>query len=447
MLAWHLGCRYLRRRRAAWLALAAITLTVAMPVVVMGVMQGWVETMAKQSRANESDLTMEPIASGEVADLPALRQTASAVPGVAAVSPFVDTFALMLPKGGDGSYRVPCLVDAMEWSADEAVGRLAPAGLHPAPVFDLQTPPLAPDRRGTGFLTPAWRDHLCLQGLAMMAPLAGLPAALPPYLQPIAGAVVGRELVYGNRLRLGTTVSLTNGGSAKVMVEVSDTIGTGINQLDNLLCLVPLPVGQRMTDLRARGSLPARVAGYRIRCVPGADLHRVSADLESACGMRVRTWMQSRWCQLKFMELQRNILGLVMVCIQVIAVFIVYAVFSTLVAEKRHDIGVLLGLGAQRRQIAGAFLLAGLVACVAGGLLGWAIGWSLLAAINPFTRLTGIPLYPQDVMYTPDAPVSWSPLVPLFFIGVMTVVGLLAVLLPAWRASRIDPIETLRENE
>ena len=170
------------------------------------------------------------------------------------------------------------------------------------------------------------------------------------------------------------------------------------------------------------------------------------ATVSGLTGLSVSTWAERRGNLVKSMEIQRNVIGLVMIAIQLIAVFIVYAVFSTLVAEKRHDIGVLLGIGAQRSAIAGAFLLAGLAACVIGGLLGWALGWSVLAGLKPFSQWTGWTLFPQDVLYTPEAPVSWNPLIPLIFIGIMSVVGLLAVLLPAWRASRIDPVAILREG-
>jgi ABC-type lipoprotein release transport system permease subunit len=139
-------------------------------------------------------------------------------------------------------------------------------------------------------------------------------------------------------------------------------------------------------------------------------------------------------------------MALVMVAIQTIAVFIVYAVFSTLVAEKRHDIGVLLGLGARRRDIAGAFLLAGLAACVLGGASGWLLGWGVLAGLNPLSKALNMPLFPQDVIYTPEAPTSFDPLIPLFFMGVMSVVGVIAVALPAWRAARIVPVDILRES-
>jgi ABC-type lipoprotein release transport system permease subunit len=127
-------------------------------------------------------------------------------------------------------------------------------------------------------------------------------------------------------------------------------------------------------------------------------------------------------------------------------VFIVYAVFSTMVVELRHDIGVLRGIGARRRDVAGALLLAGLTACLAGGVLGWALGWGVLAVLNPLSHLTGIALFPQDVMYTPEAPIAFAWWIPPAFILSMTTIGLIAVALPAWRAARVQPIDTLREG-
>lgn len=454
MLAWHLGCRYLRRRRAAWLAMVAITLTVAIPVVVLGVMQGFVDVSKQQVRANESDLTVEPsFAVGGITPNDRDQQALKKIPGVVAIAPFVETYAIMSPKDSSGDMRnnVPCHIDAVDWAADENIGRIKTHQLHPAPVMDLQSPPISPDRRGSGFLTPAWRDHLCFMGMGLMGPLMGCPASLPPQLTPVPGIVVGRELAYSNGLGMGRNVSLTvpngSGGAVGRMIGViSDTLGTGVYEVDRYTCLVPLPLGQRLADLHAKGTRPARIGGWRVRADDDANLQHVRSAVVRETGMNTLTWMERRGNMVRSLEIQRNIIGLVMIAIQIIAVFIVYAVFSTLVAEKRHDIGVLLGLGARRRDIAQTFITAGLVSCVVGGVLGWGIGWGILAALNPFTRLTGIALFPQDVLYTPDTPTSWNPLIPLFFIGVMTVVGFIAVWLPAWRASRIDPIETLREN-
>ncbi len=453
MLSWHLGMRYLRKRRTAWLALAAITLTVAVPVVVLGIMQGFVDITRKQVRANESDLTIEPgFVSSGIIDQPELRRDLLALRGVAHLAPFVSTYSILTPTGmGDGRQNLPCLVDAVDWQADWEMGRLTTLVLHPAPVLDLHAPPLPPAQRGSGFLTPDWRDHLVLIGMELGLAMAGAPAPLPPRLRPHPGMVVGREMAYSNWLHPGELVQLvvpngSGGTTGRVIAEISDTIGTGVYEVDRYAGILPLPLGQRLADLQARGERQARLSGYRLQIAAGAELGAVKALVRQESGERVSTWMERRGNLVKSMEIQRNIIGLVMILIQIIAVFIVYAVFSTMVAEKRHDIGVLLGIGATRGDIAGAFLLAGLAACLVGGLLGWGLGWWFLLGINPLSKRFGISLFPQDVLYTPDAPISWNPLIPLLFIGVMSGVGLLAVLLPAWRASRIDPIDILREG-
>lgn len=454
MLAWHLGLRYLRKRRAAWLALAAITLTVAVPVVVLGVMQGFVDVTRRQVRANEPDLTAETSwRSGPLVDRPERRRALAALPGVAAIAPFVSTYAILAPKlnSADATINLPCLVDAIDWTLDTALGRLAEATLHAAPVTDLKSPPIPPSRRGSGLITPAWRDHLALMGMELMSPLGMTPLPLPPRQRPHPGLVVGRELARDHGLRPGLLVQValpnsTGGLTGQVTAEISDTIGTGIYEVDRTVALLPLPLGQRLADFHPRGQREARLSGWRIALADGADSKLVQAAVDDLTGLRVSTWQERRGNLVKSMEIQRNVIGLVMIAIQIIAVFIVYAVFSTLVAEKRHDIGVLLGIGARRSAIAGAFLLAGLAACVIGGLLGWIIGWSVLAGLNPLSHHTGLTLFPQDVLYTPEAPISWNPLIPLIFIGIMSVVGLLAVLLPAWRASRIDPVAILREG-
>ena len=446
MLAWHLGWRYLCRRRAAWLAIAAITLTVAVPVVVIGVVQGFYDVTVRQTRANEADLTVTSSWFGDGVPLTSRGQLEH--PAVVRVAPFVSFFALMVPRTGhnDSNQGLPAQVDAVDFAADQALGRLAAATLHPAPVTDLSSPPVSPDRRGSGFLTRNWRDHVALEGLALAGGLGVGALPLPPMAKPPPGLIAGRELLYGSGIGLGMTVQLAAATGAKVNAEISDTVGTGILEVDRFAAVVPLEVGQTLAGYQAKPTRPAQVGGWRVQTKGDVDLDRTAWELRDRSNLRVDTWMDRRGNLLLSLKLQRNIMALVMVAIQTIAVFIVYAVFSTLVAEKRHDIGVLLGLGAKRRDIAGAFLWAGLVACLLGGVAGWALGWGVLAALNPLSRYFKTPLFPQDVIYTPEAPTSFDPLIPLFFIGIMAVVGVIAVALPAWRASRIVPVDILREG-
>jgi ABC-type lipoprotein release transport system permease subunit len=461
MLATHLGLRWLLRRRAAWLAFASVVLTVTVSIAVMGVVQGFVEVMQRQIRANESDLTLTPgFGEDGVEDSRSYRDFLRERPEVSNVAPSISGYCLVSPRwAGDvgNGFRdsFPALFDAIEWEADDAIGRLPAYTLHRSPEIDLKAPPIPAEQRGSGFLTPAWREHLAIMGGNLVMGLGALP--LPPVATPRAGAVVGQELAFLNSLlpgdgtRPGTRLNLTvpngrGGVVGRIDVEISDTIGTGIYEVDRLNCLIPLPLGRRLAGFNSRDGHADLVTAFRIDVNPNTELSSAAMALQTHTQEPVRTWQQQRQHLVKGAIQQRNIMGLVMILVQMLAVFIVYASFSTLVVQQRRDIGVLLGIGASGSVISGAIILAALFCCVIGGLIGWACGWGVLAILNPLSTFFGVPLFPQDFFYSPDTPISYDPLVPVIYVAVMTVIGLLAALIPAWRASSVDPVEILREG-
>ncbi len=462
----HIAWRYLRTRRAAWLALIAVTLTVWVPVAVMGVMQGWLEVWRHQIRAAEADLTITAPRAFYALPLGFGAQTLADIPGVQAIAPFISSEAVLALHGrnriGDERHdsrdNVFVKAEGLDFDADLALGRMDPALLHVSPTLDLTLPQLDHSQRGTGFLTPRWRSWLLLRGMAMADPLGFVEMAPQPSPRP--GVIVGRELVYlhgGVQGPLGpgalVHANLPDAAGGRVghfLAEVSDTIGTGVYEIDRYTIYAPLPQMQRLT--RMDGSHPAsqgqpEMSGWRVRVARGHDPETVrSAIHEAIPGLVVQHWTELRSHLLRTVVQNRNILGFVMICVQLICVFIIYAVFTTLVAEKRHDIGVLLGLGARRTTIVAAFLGIALALCLIGGICGWILGWGTLALLNPVSLWLGVPLFPQEFMYTPEAPVSFNPLIPLTYVGMITVIGLFAAFLPAWQAGRIDPIDTIREH-
>jgi len=454
VLAAHLGLRWLKRRRAAWLALAAITLTVAVPVVIVDLVQGWYRLVAINARAYEADIVVQPRVQAQgLRDSREGRKAITDVAGVARLAPVVDTWAILsrTETGDDLRGNIPSQVQGVDWGLDAQLGRLDPAILHPQPILELRAPPIPPERRGSGFATPAWRATTALAGLHLASALGGLPVALPPAPRPRPGVVCGRELLYPHGMLPGETIQLAvpngSGGTVgRVTAEISDTIGTGVLEIDRYLVIAPLPLAQRLAGMNARADRQARVSGFRVAVTPGESVETVAARLGEATGLRALTWRDLRGNMVKMMEIQRNLFAVCMIAIQMLTVFVIYAVFSTMVAELRHDIGVLRGIGARRRDLAGAFLAAGAACCVGGGALGWGIGWGLLALLNPLSDLLGISLFPESVFYTPQAPTSFDAWIPLLFIASMTTIGLLAVLIPAWRAARVQPIDTLREG-
>jgi putative ABC transport system permease protein len=106
------------------------------------------------------------------------------------------------------------------------------------------------------------------------------------------------------------------------------------------------------------------------------------------------------------------------------------------VTERTREIGVRRALGAKRRDITLQFLIEAIVQTTAGGLFGVLSGL-LVVYLVPFVA---------EHMFGAHLPAKLNESSFFLSIGVSTIVGIFAGLYPAWKASRLDPIEALRHE-
>lgn len=107
-----------------------------------------------------------------------------------------------------------------------------------------------------------------------------------------------------------------------------------------------------------------------------------------------------------------------------------YGVLSYLMTQRTAEIGIRIALGAQRDQVLRLMLFDGL----RPALYGLALGVGLSLAV---TRVV------QSMLF------GAKPLDPTVYVAVACTLLLVAVLacsLPAWRASRVDPMQALRSE-
>jgi putative ABC transport system permease protein len=114
----------------------------------------------------------------------------------------------------------------------------------------------------------------------------------------------------------------------------------------------------------------------------------------------------------------------------VLAVIGLYGTLSYMVTQRRHEIATRMALGAQQRNVVTLIVRQGMVLVIIGVVIG------LLSAYF-LTRLVASLLY------------AVTPSDPLTFVGVpvlIALISLLASFVPAYRASKVDPLKVLRNT-
>jgi putative ABC transport system permease protein len=174
---------------------------------------------------------------------------------------------------------------------------------------------------------------------------------------------------------------------------------------------------------------------------PGADRTAVDTRLETWATQAGATDAYTRAEQASNAALHEDINGFGEMSLMFPLLFLgaagiaVYVLLGRLVRSQRAEIGTLLALGLTRGQVIRHYLAFGAIAVLVGAIPGAFLGVALGSVVTGlYTGELGIP----------TSVVNFYPETPLIGLVFALVVGLLAALVPALRASRMTPAEAMR---
>ncbi len=263
---------------------------------------------------------------------------------------------------------------------------------------------------------------------------------------PRLGAVLGLDLALDLGIGLGEEISLVTapgtvrGSAVEPETHVCRVLGffnSGMYEFDSRFVYIDIQDAERMFDFET---------GLRGVSVMVDDMYRAEAfderlqDILSTRDYGTNNWIQLNQNLFSYMKIEKILMFLMLTLIILVAAFNLVGMLTMVIMEKRREIGILRSMGASGRGVMSVFMLEGTAIGVFGTLGGLDTG---LVACLVLDRIR-IDL-PGDVYFIKTLPVlvQWPDLV---LIGLSSVViCFLATVYPSWEASRLAPVEAIRD--
>ncbi len=266
---------------------------------------------------------------------------------------------------------------------------------------------------------------------------------------------IGRRLAdilglkVGDRMQLVSPVSVATPLGVmprSVSARVSAVFCAGMYDYDANFVYAPLVDAQRLLGLGSK------VTGIEVFVGDDASLADSRRLVSQAVGFQgwVFDWFQANVSFFSAVQAQTNVMFLVLTLIVLVAAFNIVSSLVMLVRTKTADIAILRTMGASRGAILRVFLIDGLVIGGAGTAVGVVLGLAFARNIEAIRQWLqdafGLVLFDETLYLLAEMP-SYIEWMEVAVIAAMALVfALLASLYPAWRASRLDPVEGLRRE-
>ena len=405
-----IAARYLRTRRQSGFitlltafSVGGVALGVTALFTVLAVMNGFENEIQSRIAGTDAHVVLLGATAAGIEHPGELVPKVAAVPGVLGVAPFTYVKAMVFREG----LTEGMVVKGVDLRAERGVTTIGhniqpPLDSIPARTAD-GTPGIVLGVELAGRLAARVGDHV------LLASLAGAERSAMGFVP---------------RLRQFTVVGL---------------FSSGLYTYDSSFGFTAIPSAQAFFELGQS------VTGIEIRLADMFSAPAAATDILRRLDrpdLRANNWIELNRNLFTWMKLEKTVMFVILTLIVLVAAFNIVSTLFMVVLEKRRDIGVLKSLGASNGAVLRVFLCEGLLIGGLGTGLGALLGLGLVAVLRryPFVRLPGDVYFIERLPVRPEAG---------DFVAVVLAaltLCLAAALYPAWRASRLDPVDAIRRQ-
>jgi lipoprotein-releasing system permease protein len=270
-------------------------------------------------------------------------------------------------------------------------------------------------------------------------------ARLPGEGEELPGIIMGEELARNMGVIEGDEVlMLSPEGAVSPLGLVPRTMrfrvvrrfNSGLYEFDATSAFIALERAQEFFNMGDA------VTGVEVKVEDIYRVDRVTDVLKKELdgGFVIKDWQEMNQNLFAALKLEKLAMFIILVMIVFVAAFNIVSTLIMMVMEKSRDIAILKSMGATDRSIMKIFMYEGWIIGVFGTLLGLVSGLLICGALKRFEIIKLDP----SVFYMTTLPVKIV-VSDIFIITVAScILCFVATLYPAWRASRLNPVEAIR---
>jgi predicted permease len=233
----------------------------------------------------------------------------------------------------------------------------------------------------------------------------------------------GAKTVFGDENPLGKTLLITDGSvRAEIVGVVGDVRSAQLNQANNMEFYRPFAQENFMfPTIVVRSALPPNTITRSVKTA----LRGIDPSLALIWPQPFSEIMAQALGQAKLMMVLLGVFGGVALLLATVGI---YGAVAYSVEQRTGEIGVRMALGAQARDVVRLIVRQGMTPVLFGLVVG-------LAAALVLGRLITSQLFQTS---------AYNPMLLSATLAILAIAALLACLIPAWRASSVNPVEALR---
>jgi lipoprotein-releasing system permease protein len=211
---------------------------------------------------------------------------------------------------------------------------------------------------------------------------------------------------------------------------------SGLKHYDNKLVLMSIPTAQHFFQMGQR------VHGIEIGLARPMDSVQVAERMSAKYSFSIREWQSFNKPLFEAMQMERVVILLITALVAMVAAFNILTTIFVAVSQRQRDISILKALGATNGQILATFLKQGAYIGLVGAALGIVLAVAISAVLERY-QFVDLP----DLYLLAKLPMSYDWWVYATVAAFSVAIAVVAGLVPAWLASRVDPVAGFRGSE